>query len=171
MLTNSQTVAVQSYVKRLVTLKKDLDGYKESRKETVNEMKESGLPAAEMIKLRTQNPEKMEEAAQRMVLAGQLLGREVFAEKVESSKPDASVNVPEAERLLDAVMELDQQIKDVKTDIKEVKKEAKGAGLVPDILERVADFEIDPEKAADFRENNILLKGYLKAVAGPTEED
>lgn len=171
MLTNSQTVAVQNYVARLVNLRKDLDACKESRKETVQELKESGLPAAELIRLRTQDPEKMEEAAQRLILAGQVLGREVYAEKVESSKPDGNVNVPEAERLLDAIAELDQQIKDVKTDIKAVKKEAKGAGFVPDILERVAEFRINPEKAADYRENNVLIKGYLKAVEGPTEED
>lgn len=164
MLSNSVTSALHDFVPRLVELAQEREDLKVDRKELMAEMRERGIPMDEIVRLRTADPEKLEAKAEKTKQAAAFLGVEVYAEKVKPNIIIEDNDKKIADDRLNTVLSIDTEIQKIKEEEKDLYKQAKKVGLNKPTLQKVVQFQVDPQALDHHQEANSLLEAYLAVL-------
>jgi uncharacterized protein (UPF0335 family) len=169
-LSNNAGVMLKEHIKRIKNLEDEIVSIKEDRKEFMVEMKEAGLPAAELVKLENQDNEKASIKSEDQIMAAAILGKNVYAgEMTFDANTKVSVGLSDAVVALGkdrvkTIVGLDEDIKANKADIKVIYKEVKGIGFSEKIVKILVKLYGEPDKIKDFDEHSLLLKTYREAT-------
>ena len=163
---NSKTTLAH-HVDRAFNLTEEIRALKVDRKEFMKSGKEKGYPMGELVALNKQDDDKAKEKAERLLEAGILLGRPVFTEEVDTSNLKSELSDADqsaAKNLVDEVVKIDTEVAALNKDLKEVYKEAKGDGFVVPVIKQIVALKVDPDKAADYKEFQLVYSKYQKAL-------
>ncbi|KGM36120.1 hypothetical protein P409_00285 [Inquilinus limosus MP06] len=155
-------LVIKSYVDRRVELAQRKIPLKAERKDEVKNMKDAGLPAVELIALSKRDDDKLAEKAERLTLAGSLLGIPVYAGEVSSDRDTSQDHILEAS--LKRVLDIDEELKEISEDEKALNKAAKGEGFSVYLIDRCVQFRLDPDSIQGYRDDSALFEKYWEAA-------
>lgn len=159
---NNVAHTIAGFVERIINLEDARQRLKDERKQEAEFFRDHQLPGAELVRLAKADAEKLDDAAERLRRAGSILGVSVYGEIVEPKDPGIADSLVEgAKETVQNILRLDEEIKSINEDLKELKKEVKAAGLQYRIIEKLVAYKRNPDT---FREDSLLFDAYKQAL-------
>ena len=164
---DNMATLIKDTISEAANLTKELDDLRVDRREFMKSGKEKGFPMAELMALENQDDEKAEEKSERLLLAATILGKKIFSEEVDASNLKCDLSdgdLQAAKAVVQDVNRIDVEIKQTNAALSDLYKKAKADGLVVPVIKQIVNLRLNPDKAAEIKENQLVFKKYEAAL-------